>query len=136
MAGVTAYHSLPQPATPAASAAWAAPCTNEEHHEPPADQALVAARREPVPTPLMLRRSTPRYDPAYGARPVRRAVRQYVLNPLAQELLGFQQGLEGARVVVDALDGQVRIRVLGKDDPAGPEEGGEGFWGVEEEGEE
>jgi len=76
------------------------------------------------------------YDPAYGARPVRRAVRQYVLNPLAQELLGFQQGLEGARVVVDALDGQVRIRVLGKDDPAGPEEGGEGFWGVEEEGEE
>ena len=65
----------------------------------------------------MLRLPTPRYEPAYGARPVRRAVRQYVLNPLAQELLGFQDGLEGARVVVDALDGQVRIRVLGKDAP-------------------
>ena len=139
LAGATAYHSLPQPATPAAWAAWAAPCTNEEHHEPPSrpgPSGSMPCRREPVPTPLMLRLSPPRYDPAYGARPVRRAVRQYVLNPLAQELLGFQQGLEGARVVVDALDGQVRIRVLGKDDPAGPEEGGEGFWGVEEEGEE
>jgi hypothetical protein len=83
----------------------------------------------------MLRLPTPRYEPAYGARPVRRAVRQYVLNPLAQELLGFQDGLEGARVVVDALDGQVRIRVLGKDAPVGPDEGGDG-WSVEEAEEE
>lgn len=75
------------------------------------------------------------YDPAYGARPVRRAVRQYVLNPLAQEMLSFQDGLEGARVVVDALDGQVRIRVLGKGEPVGPDEGGDG-WDVEEAGEE
>ena len=28
------------------------------------------------------------YDPAYGARPVRRAVRQHLLNPLALALIG------------------------------------------------
>ena len=67
------------------------------------------------------------YDPAYGARPVRRAVRQHMLNPLAQALLGFGRDTEGARVVVDALDGNLRIRVRAKDEPVAPDEGGEGW---------
>ena len=44
------------------------------------------------------------YDPAYGARPVRRAVRQHLLNPLAQLLLAEgepEEGDEGAIVRVD-----------------------------------
>ena len=85
--------------------------------------------------PTAARHSGAGYDPAYGARPVRRAVRQYVLNPLAHEMLGFQDGLEGARVVVDALDGQVRIRVRGKGEPVGPDEGGDD-WDVGQAGEE
>ena len=66
------------------------------------------------------------YEPAYGARPVRRAVRQYVLNPLAQQLLGHEDDLEGARVAVDLEDGQIRIRVAsGKAEPARSDEASE-----------
>ena len=32
------------------------------------------------------------YDPAYGARPVRRAVRDHLLNPLARSLIGHDGG--------------------------------------------
>ena len=42
------------------------------------------------------------YDPAYGARPVRRAVRQHLLNPLARALIGHESGeTEGLHVLVD-----------------------------------
>jgi ATP-dependent Clp protease ATP-binding subunit ClpB len=40
------------------------------------------------------------YDPAYGARPLKRVIQQKVQNPLAMEILR-QQFTEGARVVVD-----------------------------------
>ena len=49
---------------------------------------------------------------------MRRAVRQYLLNPLAQELLGYQDELEGRSVVVDALDGKLQISVRKKGEPA------------------
>jgi ATP-dependent Clp protease ATP-binding subunit ClpB len=55
------------------------------------------------------------YDPAYGARPVRRAVRQHVLNPLARTLIGADEaGDEAMHVLVDreAGGGGLRIRVL------------------------
>ena len=68
------------------------------------------------------------YDPAYGARPVARAVRQHMLNPLARAMLahetaggnsGSKRGgsTEELHVVVDApvthtKDGTLRIRVL------------------------
>jgi ATP-dependent Clp protease ATP-binding subunit ClpB len=41
------------------------------------------------------------YNPAYGARPVRRAVRQYLLDPLAQLLIGDEHAQDGATVLVD-----------------------------------
>jgi len=42
------------------------------------------------------------YDPQYGARPVRRAVRQHLLNPLARALIGHEEGNdEGVHVLVD-----------------------------------
>ena len=48
------------------------------------------------------------YDPAYGARPVRRAVRQHLLNPLARALIGADgggdDGAEGLHVLVDMHD--------------------------------
>ena len=43
------------------------------------------------------------YDPAYGARPVRRAVRDHLLNPLARSLIGYEGGAtEGLHVLVDS----------------------------------
>ena len=44
------------------------------------------------------------YDPAFGARPVKRAVQAYVENPLAKELLGGHFA-EGATIRVTAGDG-------------------------------
>ena len=43
------------------------------------------------------------YDPAYGARPLKRVIQQRIQNPLAVEILRQQFG-EGARVVVDFAD--------------------------------
>merc|ERR1711988_267141 len=55
------------------------------------------------------------YDPAYGARPVGRAVRQHLLNPLARELIGHNGSTDGLHVVVDATGvaaDALRIRLL------------------------
>jgi ATP-dependent Clp protease ATP-binding subunit ClpA len=41
------------------------------------------------------------YDPAYGARPLKRLVQRRIENPLAQRLLAGEVG-QGDRVVVDA----------------------------------
>jgi ATP-dependent Clp protease ATP-binding subunit ClpB len=40
------------------------------------------------------------YDPVYGARPLKRAIQEYLLNPLAQEILAGRV-LPGSRVFVD-----------------------------------
>ncbi len=50
--------------------------------------------------------STEGYDPQYGARPLRRAIRRLVENPLSDDLLRgkFSQGDE---IILDVRDGQV-----------------------------
>ncbi len=55
------------------------------------------------------------YDPAYGARPLKRAIGRLILNPLAAQILGGAYRA-GDVVVVDARDGQV---VFGKQSPVG-----------------
>ncbi|MBQ8014166.1 MAG: type VI secretion system ATPase TssH, partial [Treponema sp.] len=44
------------------------------------------------------------YDPAFGARPVKRAVQTYVENPLAKEILGGKFG-EDCKISVKAGSG-------------------------------
>jgi len=48
------------------------------------------------------------YDPAYGARPLRRAIQEYVLEPLSEKLIAGQVHA-GQRVVVDAADGHLEF---------------------------
>jgi len=43
------------------------------------------------------------YDPAFGARPLRRAIQKYVESPLSVELLGGKYK-DGATVLVDVDD--------------------------------
>ncbi|HNR34904.1 MAG TPA: hypothetical protein PKO36_06970, partial [Candidatus Hydrogenedentes bacterium] len=51
------------------------------------------------------------FDPAYGARPLKRAIQRLVLDPMAMEILsGAIQ--EGSRVFVDLEDGRLRFRPL------------------------
>lgn len=50
------------------------------------------------------------YDPAMGARPVKRAIQTYVENSLAKELLSGNI-TEGSRVVVSSKDGQLSFVV-------------------------
>jgi ATP-dependent Clp protease ATP-binding subunit ClpB len=50
------------------------------------------------------------YDPAYGARPLRRTLQREVENPLALKVLSGEIG-EGDTAVVDAEDGEVVLRV-------------------------
>ena len=49
------------------------------------------------------------YDPAYGARPLKRTIQRRLLDPLAMRVLQGECG-EGDRVVVDAADGELRFR--------------------------
>ena len=46
------------------------------------------------------------FDPAFGARPLRRAIQKYVESPLSVELLGGKF-VNGGNVVVDVEDGKV-----------------------------
>src|SRR5207302_10797432 len=45
------------------------------------------------------------YDPAYGARPLKRAIGRLILNPLAIQILGAKFR-PGDTIVIDAADGQ------------------------------
>ncbi|MGC8873656.1 MAG: ATP-dependent chaperone ClpB [Chloroflexia bacterium] len=49
------------------------------------------------------------YDPAYGARPLKRAIQREVLDPLALKVLEGEFR-EGATVTVDAQDGRIVFR--------------------------
>ena len=50
------------------------------------------------------------YDPAYGARPLKRLVQRRIENPLAQRMLGGEVR-DGDRVVVDAQGDEVTFVV-------------------------
>src|SRR3954453_23915627 len=50
------------------------------------------------------------YDPAYGARPLKRTLQREVENPLALKVLSGELG-EGDVAVVDAADGEMAIQV-------------------------
>jgi ATP-dependent Clp protease ATP-binding subunit ClpB len=52
------------------------------------------------------------YDPAYGARPLKRAIQREVLDPLALQVLEGQFG-EGDTILVDAGDAGLRFEKAG-----------------------
>ena len=53
------------------------------------------------------------YDPAYGARPLRRLVQSAIGDPLARMLIGGQV-LDGQEVIVDVEDGTLTLKVAGR----------------------
>jgi ATP-dependent Clp protease ATP-binding subunit ClpB len=50
------------------------------------------------------------YDPAYGARPLKRAIQRMIQDPLAMKILDGEV-LHGDHVVVDAKDGKLTFNV-------------------------
>jgi ATP-dependent Clp protease ATP-binding subunit ClpB len=57
------------------------------------------------------------WDPAYGARPLKRAIQRLVENPLASALLEGSFA-EGDTVRVDARDGELVFETVGVAEPA------------------
>ncbi|HAM03300.1 MAG TPA: NDP-hexose 4-ketoreductase, partial [Acidimicrobiaceae bacterium] len=51
------------------------------------------------------------YDPTLGARPLRRAIQQYVEDPLSERIL-WKEFRVGETVVVDVEDGEVVFRSI------------------------
>jgi ATP-dependent Clp protease ATP-binding subunit ClpA len=49
------------------------------------------------------------FDPVYGARPLKRAIQRFVLDPLGLELLEGHFK-EGEAIVADAAGGKVQFR--------------------------
>ena len=49
------------------------------------------------------------FDPVYGARPLKRAIQQHVIQPLAVQLLKGELS-DGDRVVADVRDGRIEFR--------------------------
>jgi ATP-dependent Clp protease ATP-binding subunit ClpB len=49
------------------------------------------------------------YDPAYGARPLKRVIQREIQNPLATELLKGNIA-EGGKVIIDCFDGEIVFR--------------------------
>lgn len=52
------------------------------------------------------------FDPVYGARPLKRAIQNYVMNPLAQAILGGKVA-EGSKVAVDYKNGEFIFETTG-----------------------
>lgn len=50
------------------------------------------------------------YEPAFGARPLRRVIQRHIQDPLAEQLL--QQGTDALRAVVLFEDGQLALRTI------------------------
>jgi ATP-dependent Clp protease ATP-binding subunit ClpC len=57
------------------------------------------------------------YDPAFGARPLRRALQKYVESPLSISLLGGQFS-EGSTILVDVDAETNKLVFRREDDPA------------------
>jgi ATP-dependent Clp protease ATP-binding subunit ClpA len=63
--------------------------------------------------------ATEGYDPAFGARPLKRAIQRLIQDPLAMQVLEGRFA-DGDHVVVDAgPDGQLRFERAGAAEPAG-----------------
>ncbi len=73
-------------------------------------QARVADRRLTLDVTAAAREwlASNGFDPAYGARPLRRLVQTAVGDPLARALLGGEV-IDGSTVVVDVVDGALRV---------------------------
>jgi len=54
------------------------------------------------------------YDPAYGARPLKRAIQRMIQDPLAIKILDGEV-LHGDHVVVDSKDGKLTFEVQRKE---------------------
>ena len=50
------------------------------------------------------------YDPTYGARPLKRAIQRYILDPLAKALIERGKS-EGAKVSLTVKDGEIKVKV-------------------------
>jgi ATP-dependent Clp protease ATP-binding subunit ClpB len=50
------------------------------------------------------------YDPVYGARPLKRAIQQYVENPLSMEILNGNI-IDGSQVSADIRNGKLVFNV-------------------------
>jgi ATP-dependent Clp protease ATP-binding subunit ClpB len=57
------------------------------------------------------------WDPAYGARPLKRAIQRLLENPLAQRLLEGEFG-DGDTIRVDAQNGELAFTRVGEREPA------------------
>ncbi|MCD4655368.1 AAA family ATPase, partial [bacterium] len=51
------------------------------------------------------------YQPAYGARPVKRSIRKYIENPLADELLKHREDMKDAKVKISLTKGQLKFSI-------------------------
>jgi ATP-dependent Clp protease ATP-binding subunit ClpB len=51
------------------------------------------------------------YDPAYGARPLKRVIQKHLVDPLARGLLAGTYG-SGDHVRVDAAEGELRFETI------------------------
>ncbi|MGB3976515.1 MAG: AAA family ATPase, partial [bacterium] len=51
------------------------------------------------------------YQPAYGARPVKRSIRRYIENPLSEELLKYPDGIKDACVRVSLEKDKLKFNI-------------------------
>jgi ATP-dependent Clp protease ATP-binding subunit ClpB len=51
------------------------------------------------------------YDPVYGARPLKRAIQQYIENPLSMEILKGKIA-EGAQISAEAEGNQITFKTI------------------------
>lgn len=51
------------------------------------------------------------YQPAYGARPVKRTIRKYIENPLSEELLKHQDDMKDASVRISLTKNQLKFSI-------------------------
>jgi ATP-dependent Clp protease ATP-binding subunit ClpC len=68
------------------------------------------------------------YDPALGARPLRRAIQRHVEDPLSEKIL-WKEFHAGETIVVDALDDEIVFRAIEGIEPPQAELAGSGSEG-------
>jgi ATP-dependent Clp protease ATP-binding subunit ClpB len=75
-------------------------------------RALLAERKVTLELSEAAKRTlfTSGYDPAYGARPLKRAIQRMIQDPLAMKILDGEV-LHGDHVVVDSVDGKLSFQV-------------------------